>query len=146
MKLKITILLILLPIQLIFAACTTKLKSYLRSGPSTHSTIVRTLPRYSPVKILNRDTQWYHVKTFGAQGWVFHTLVDEDMNCMTLRTANDAKCPSDDSLNRKLAHNEGLKVLKLEIGCNYVQDKWGRKFWVNSFEAWPKEMKKLISF
>lgn len=146
MKLKMTILILAIFTKSTFAACTIKSKSYLRNGPSTRTTIVRTLPRYSPLVILEKDNEWVHVKTKEAEGWIFHTLISENMNCMILKSPNAAKCPSDDSIKHELSHNEGLKVLRMEIGCNFVQDKWGRKFWVNSFGAWPTEMKKLIAF
>lgn len=129
----------------VFAACTTKMKSYLRAAKGTKSSIIRTLPRYTPLIIEQRDSEWLKVKTHGASGWIYHSLVDETMQCMVIKGASSPKCPSDESLEHELAHNEGLKVLKMEIGCNYVQDLWGRRFWVNSFEAWPPEIKKSLT-
>ncbi|GEM_PF-4795258 len=129
------------------AACTIKYKSNLRGAPTTTASVVSSLPKYSPLKIVKDDGHWIKVKGLKFEGWIFHTLIDRDLECMSVKNTNSSFCPSKlDQKTRPIVATEGFKVLKKEIGCNQVLDKYGKRIWLNNTSAWPDSASMKIMF
>lgn len=129
------------------AACTTSFKSNLRGMPSTSSSIIASLPKYSPLEIIEEKSPWFHVKSSKFEGWIFHTLIDDGIECMTTRDTSNAYCPSKHNQKvRDILYTEGFKVIKKEIGCNLVLDKHGRRLWLSNTNIWPESASKKIRF
>lgn len=127
------------------AACTKGYKSTIRERPSTKSSRIAFVSKHTPLRIIVGQNNWYKVKGYNFEGWVFHSLIEKDKRCMTVVNANNTKCPTyGTSIKRKVSYLESFKVLKMEIGCNYVEDRFGRKFWVSSTGAWPESSTKLL--
>lgn len=128
------------------ATCTTQFKSNLRGMPSTGSSIIRSLPMFSPLKIVERQEDWIKVKGHKTEGWIYHTLIDEGLDCMTVKETSAPFCLSKhDQKTRPIVYSEGFKVLKKEIGCNLVMDKYGKKLWLSNTNIWPEsESMKII--
>lgn len=130
------------------AACTIKYKSHLRGAPTTTASIVSSLPKFSPLKVIEDQGHWVKVKGLKFEGWIFHTLIDQSLECMSVKGTNNSFCPS--KLNQKtrpIVVTEGFKVLKKEIGCNQVLDKYGKRIWLNNTSVWPESasMKIMIN-
>jgi SH3-like domain-containing protein len=128
--------------------CTTKDKNNVREMPSTRSERVAVLTKYSPIQIISKDKNWYKVKGFRYTqftGWIHESIVTNDFTCMLIRRNPITLCGKSKSKRDFLMH-EGFKVLKKEIACNLVEDRFGKKIKINSLKAWPKSVIKLISF
>ncbi len=140
MKIKLLLLFLLLfRSGLILATCTIKYKSHLRGEPSTSSSIVYSLPKFSPLQIIESRDKWFKVKGFKFEGWIFHSLIDQNLDCMTLKETRDPYCAfKNNQSNRPIVYTEGFKVLKKEIGCNLVVDKYGKKLWLSNTNIWPE--------
>lgn len=127
------------------AECTHGLRSHLRAGPGTQHHIIKTLPRYTPLEILERLGDWLKVKSFRQEGYIYKKLVSDDYSCVLVKDPSDAACPTNEGLNREINYLEGFRIVKKEIGCNQVKDKWGRKMWLNSANLWPETETKMIT-
>lgn len=151
MRLQIQVLSLLVMVIWSFssdAACTTAFKSHLRGGPSTNSSIVKSLPKYSPLEILEDQSTWLKVKGYKFEGWIFHTLIDKDLNCMTFKSTINPFCLSKQGQAvRPIVYDEGFLVVKKEIGCNLVKDRYGKKIWMSNSSVWPssESLKILIN-
>jgi hypothetical protein len=95
---------------------------------------------------MEEQNSWIKVKGHKFEGWLFHTLVDKNLNCMTLRNTIDPFCVSKkDQSKRDIVYDEGFLVLKKEIGCNLVKDKYGKRLWLSNKSIWPSsESLKII--
>ncbi|WP_372655716.1 SH3 domain-containing protein [Halobacteriovorax sp.] len=130
------------------AACTTKYKSHLRGAPTTDASIISSLPKFSPLQIVETQNHWVKVKGLKFEGWIFHSLIDKDLECMSVKDTNNSFCPSKrNQKTRDIVATEGFRILKKEIGCNQVLDKYGKRIWLNNISAWPEStsMKILIN-
>jgi uncharacterized protein YgiM (DUF1202 family) len=126
--------------------CTTQTAN-LRAEATTHGQLLSKLKKYTPLKVLSRTGQWLQVETPGYKGFVYHTLVSDEFKCMMITNANSPYCSGKKSkLGRKVQDGESFKIIKEEIGCNYVQGKWGHKVWLSSVNIWPTENAMRITF
>ncbi|ATH07174.1 hypothetical protein BIY24_04240 [Halobacteriovorax marinus] len=129
------------------AACTIKYKSNLRGDATTHSSIVSALPKYTPLVILEKNGDWFKVKGMKFEGWLFHSLLDENLECMSLKDTANAFCPTkNEQHKRAIEYNEGFKVLRKEIGCNLVLDRNRRQLWLNNTNVFPETASMKIRF
>jgi hypothetical protein len=127
------------------AACTKGYRSTIRELPSSNSHKVITLFKHSPLNILERKNKWLNVKGYKFEGWVYDSLVLENAKCMTIIDSNNASCSTYGvTIKRKLSYLESFKVIKMKYGCNFVEDKHGRRFWLSTTGAWPSSSTKLI--
>lgn len=119
--------------------CTTKKVNFLRQLPTQKSAIVRSLPMYTPLKVMSKNKNWYKVIGIYYNGWIHESIVRSDIECMIFTSHGSPSCPGRKNTTHKIRFREGFKVLKKEIGCNYVQTSIGRRFWIDSSYAWPIE-------
>jgi SH3-like domain-containing protein len=128
--------------------CTTNNKNNVREMPNTRSPRVAVLTKHSPIQIISKDKNWYKVKGFRYthfSGWIHESIVTNDFTCMLIRRNPITLCGESMS-KREFTMHEGFKVLKKEIACNVVEDRFGKKIMINSLKAWPKSVIKLITF
>ncbi len=123
--------------------CTLNLRSHIRQAPSTSSAKIKTLTRYTPLKIIDKHDNWYEVKGIDFKGFIYKSLLDTDTECLSIKTTNNLLCKYT-SMNYNFKYHETFKVLKKEIGCNLVQNIYGKKLWIKPFNIWPASMAKLL--
>ena len=129
------------------AECTSRRTNILREGPSSHFKRVRSLPKYSPIEIIDQKGSWRQVKGRNFEGWIFSKSVSNKFDCIISLQINPSFfAVKKSTIKRVVGYEEGFKTLKKEIGCNYVQDKFGRKFWISTINTWPSENSLLIDF
>lgn len=125
--------------------CTTKNTNILRSSPTTKSSRIKSLSKYTPLKKINAVSNWFQVKGIDYSGFIHKSLVTDHYKCIIIKNSKTPFCPSNkNNLNRNVVYRESFKIIKQEIGCNYVQDKWGKRFWLSSEHVWPREYGKLL--
>lgn len=140
------IIAILLLSQSAESACSKKWSAIVREGPSSHFERLKVIPKYTPLLIKEIDGNWFRVKGHDFEGWVFSKSVSAKANCMISIGINEPVCVGKrKTKTSRVSLNEGFKILKKELGCNFVQDRDGKRFWINSVGAWPKNQAKLIS-
>ncbi|MFT6070021.1 MAG: hypothetical protein ACJAT2_002466 [Bacteriovoracaceae bacterium] len=127
------------------AACTVRRTNILRQGPSSSFKRIRVLPKYSPIEVIGEKGRFKEVKGRNFSGWIFSKSVTENYECIMSMQINSSFCRGKKStIKRTVGYEEGFKTLKKEIGCNYVQDKFGKKFWISTINTWPSENSLLI--
>lgn len=124
-------------------ACVDTDQANLRVGPGTTHAVATKMNKYTPVKILETDGQWFKIQSKFETGWLYETLISQNGNCtQALSTISTHLEPSPYSSHHpqkeKVFLNEGLFVLEEGMGVKKVKDKFGRVFWVNSDKLWPK--------
>lgn len=130
---------------LAYGICTKGHKSHIRSGPGTSFSLIKSVPRYTPLIEVGSEGEWLRIKGKDFKGWIYNKLISEKFECVSFKDPKFIDCPSHDpDPNRKLYRNEGFKVLDIEIGCNYVEDIHGKRYWVSTSNAWPDSAKELI--
>lgn len=126
-------------------ACTIKHQNNLRSNGSATDKLIRKLPIYTPIIILEEKNDWLKVKGVDFEGWLYSSLVDKNIDCLVIRNTKTPYCfKQKQKLNRRISFNEGFKILRKDVGCNLVESKWGKKIWINSTNIWPESAAKLI--
>lgn len=125
--------------------CTKVSFANLRAMPSTSSSIVRNLKKFTPLQVIVTQKEWVKVKGINYEGWIFSELLSNDFNCMTLKSYTNPHCPGKAKLKRNHKFDEGYKILKKEVGCNYVVDRMNRRFWIDSVAAWPEQHSKTLN-
>ena len=116
--------------------------------PSTRSQRVTVLTKYTPVRIILKDNNWYKVKGYkytNFTGWIHKSNVTEDFSCMLIKR-NPTNLYNRKKTKRKFSMHEGFKVLKKNIACNLVEDRFGKKLKLSTLKAWPRSSIKLIRF
>jgi len=127
------------------ALCTTKQTSYLRSEPTIESNRLKTLPKYTPLIEIERKGKWVHVKGHNYKGWIFNTLVSNDIKCMLIKDPDNIYCQkTSPRLGRPISYQEGFKVIEKKFGCNKVEDKWGKQTTLSSADIWPESERKML--
>lgn len=139
---KLLIILMMLLSFSIFAeeiVCTTKHSANVRIEADGKSEVVKKLKRYTPLKVLERQEKWTHVQGYNFSGWIYNSLITSEYKCMVILKPKYSICGQKRFKRRKnpLRYLEGFKILKLEIGCNYVKDAWGQEFWLSNLNSWP---------
>ena len=127
------------------STCTLRYTNYIRSTGSFGSDIVKKVPKYTPLLIINETEQWYKVEGYNFAGWIHKKLVDTDMKCIIPENIKELDCPGY-NLERQhpFTKNEGFKILSNEIGCSRVLDKYGNKLMIFTGNVWPQEYVKNI--
>lgn len=105
---------------------------------------MKRLKKFTPLKVIQDEGDWTRIKGKDFDGWIFNKLISKEIKCITINHNFTPSCPDKKKVQRRLTHDEGLKVLKMEIGCNYVLDSRSRSFWVDTVRAWPKNHTKKI--
>jgi hypothetical protein len=128
------------------AICSNVHRATVREQPTTKSNRVASLSRYTPFKILKRKKKWFNIKGYNFKGWIYSSLVSESAKCMTIVKVKKSSCSDyGKSIKRRVSYLESFKVMRMEIGCNFVEDKYGRKFWISSLGAWPQSSTKMLN-
>lgn len=128
-------------------ACTVKQVNNIRKGPTADEVLVKKLPIYTPLIILEEKDQWVLVKGVDFKGWIFSTLIDKNTDCLVIRDPKKPYCFKEKKkLSRPISFNEGFKIIKKDVGCNLVEGKWGKQVWLNSNNIWPASAAKLLTF
>lgn len=125
--------------------CINKYKANLRSGPGSHHNLLKSLSLYTPLKKIEKTGHWYHVQANTVKGFIHESLVTDNYECLQILARTSFYCHHSENFRRPLKYGEPMKIIKKEIGCNYVQDTRGKKFWIKSINIWPKEMAKRLS-
>jgi len=128
------------------AACSKKWRAIVRDGPSNQFERLKMVPKYTPLIIEEIDGNWFRVKGYDFEGWVFSKSISAKMNCMISLGENEPICVGKrKTRSSRVSLSEGFKILKKELGCNFVQDRDGKRFWISSIGAWPENQAKLIT-
>jgi hypothetical protein len=126
-------------------ACTIKQVNNVRKGPAGDEPLIKKLPIYTPLIVLEEQDQWTKVKGVDFEGWIFTSLIDRDTDCLVILDPKKPYCfKQKEKLNRPISFNEGFKIIKKDVGCNLVEGKWGKQIWLNSNNIWPKTAAKLL--
>lgn len=142
MKLIFSLLFFLSLTNFSYSACVSKYKANLRSGPDSSTALLGTLKKYAPLKIISKSTsnEWVQVESHNLKGWLYHTLLDESIQCIYVLDKSNISCPGKKEPDAiKIHYKSSFKVVEKSIGCNLVEDKWRRRFWVSTFNVWPQE-------
>jgi SH3-like domain-containing protein len=127
--------------------CTTKKTNIIRQSPTTHSEILVRLKKYVPLEVIDKTQGWFRVKGFkmsSFSGWVHESIVSSKISCMQINKTYNIYCSFRKGRNRRFYKHEGFKVLKVGMACNLVEDKFGKKYRINSIGSWPKTLVKMI--
>lgn len=125
--------------------CATGLTNNVRETPDSKGELLQEIPRYTPLKKLGEQDDWVNVEGINFTGWIHKSLVNAEIKCLILKVSESVPCMGkEEILARQLNFHEGFKILDTEIGCNYVQDKWGTKGWINSAKVWPTSVSEKI--
>ena len=148
MKLKISLILLVLIPTLCSAKdflCTKKYRNILREGPSFSSQRLRTLKKHTPLEMISYSNNWYEVKGINYKGYIYKTLISQNIDCMTILNSSDPYCVGKKNhLKRELLQHESFRIIKQELGCNYVKDKRGKRIWLSSTRIWPEDHAMLL--
>ena len=126
-------------------ACTVKQINNVRTGPSSEEQIVKKIPIYTPLILLEEKEEWAKVKGVDFQGWIYTSLIDKKTDCMVILNTKKPYCfKQKEKLNRPISFNEGFKIIKKDVGCNLVEGKWGKQIWLNSNNIWAASAAKLL--
>lgn len=129
------------------AECTKRRTSILREGPGSQFSRIRALPKYSFIKVVGQKGNWKKVEGKDFEGWIFSRSLTNKYECIISLQINPSFCVGKKrTIKRPVGYQEGFKTLRKEIGCSYVQDKYGKKFWISTINTWPSENSLLIDF
>lgn len=132
--------------------CVSQNKARLREKPSTKSTHLRTIYKHTPLVNLGYEDRWYHVEDHrGRKSYIYDSLVEETDQCaLVLGGAKTFKASAAGSApygaRPEVHHQEGLKILKNDIGQAHVTDRFGNEFWVGNSKLWPPKHRIQIEF
>lgn len=120
--------------------CVKAARANLRAGPGKNFRITWEVNRHMPLVHVDKKGDWIKVKDVdGDTHWVFHSLVDAKLKCVTVKTAkaNIRRVPS--ATGRQLYTVEKYTSFKL-VGKKgkWVQIAYGKKkMWVFHTLIWP---------
>lgn len=124
------------------ALCVNVHEANLRSGPGTDNQKTWTVYMYMPFKVLEQKDGWYKVEDVdGDVHWIFGKLVDEKMQCATVKVdkANVRSGPGTDYDKTPLDHYEhyhSFKVVKDKGEWVQIIDENGNEGWVFKNLIW----------
>lgn len=125
--------------------CTIKNTNILRSAPTINSSRLKSLAKYTPLKKIKVISNWFQVEGIDYSGYIHESLVTNNYKCMIVLNISTPYCSTNkNDLDRPIVYRESFKIIKQEIACNYVQEKWGKKLWLSSTNIWPREHARLI--
>ena len=120
--------------------CVRAARANLRAGPGKNHRVTWAVNKYMPLVQVDRKGDWIKVKDVdGDTHWVFHTLVDSKLKCVTIKSnkANIRKSPG--SGGKRLYTVGKYTSFKL-VGMKrkWVQISYGKKkMWVFHTLVWP---------
>lgn len=112
----------------------------LRSQASTKSSVLWTLGKYYPLKIVRQQGQWYYVEDFEKdRGWIHSSVVSSSTpsvivtrNNINVRQSNTTKSPVLFKTTRGVAY----KVLAKRGDWIQVEHAEGHRGWIHSSLLW----------
>lgn len=123
--------------------CTDGYTSNLRSEPTTSSSIVAKLSKYTPLVAMEKREDWTMVKTGSFKGWIHQKLLDESIQCVlttkSYKTHQSYSSSQPHNYRKNVLTGEGFRVLSTEVGMTQVKDKTGNVFWLENHILWPKD-------
>jgi hypothetical protein len=129
--------------------CTTQKTNYIRALPNVRSKKIVRLNKHVPLQVIGKSKNWFKVAGYKYNkfiGWVHNSIVTNKFSCMIINKTFDVLCYGNKKVLPRLFYmHEGFKVLKKEIACNLVEDRYGKKYKIDSLEAWPKSVIDSIS-
>jgi SH3-like domain-containing protein len=111
----------------------------LRSGPSTSFKTLWKLCLYWPVKILQKEGDWYKVADFeGDTGWLHRSLIANIATLVcTAKQADVRKLPESNApLAWKAEKGYAIKVLSKKGTWYEVEDEEGDRGWIHNSSVW----------
>ena len=110
-------------------------KLYVRSGPGTGYSIVKTLKRNDTVSKLGHKEGWWHVKYSGGTGYVYKTYLSTSKKGGTYRTTTQvymrAKANSSSAIVKTLSKGTKVTLKKTSGSWSYVSA-GGKTGWIYS--------------
>jgi hypothetical protein len=125
-------------------SCTKKRFNIIRSAPSQYADKIKVIPKYTPLITIDKINNWFEIQGHDFDGFIHKSLITSKYKCMTILKRAENDCIGKNKIHRNLKYKEGFKILKQEIGCNYVKPAYGRSFWISSMHIWPTEYATLI--
>lgn len=128
------------------AACVSSHKANIRAEAQASSQLITTLRKYTPISILETKSNWLKVKGYNFEGWIYNSLIDTSYNCMTIKKMSNLACSTyGKTIKREVSYLENFKIIRMKIGCNYVQDQYGKRYWISNLGTTSSSSTKLIN-
>ena len=129
--------------------CSDGYTSNLREQPNLKAPIVTKLSKYTPLIKVEEKDKWTKVKTAEFEGWIYNSLVESGLNCVTslksYKTHTSYTSNTPHRYRKRVLTGEGFKILKTELGMTQVKDKTGNVFWLENHVLWPKNNLQSLS-
>lgn len=129
--------------------CVKGFKARLRDLPDTNSQVIKTVDKFTPLKILETKQDWFKVSDkMDATAWVHHSVLSKKINCvqaLNQGATRVSKAITSIPLEKKpeVYVNETFKIIMNSESSLKVEDIHGHKFWLDSYSVWPKSKSEM---
>ncbi|RME15674.1 MAG: hypothetical protein D6797_06130 [Bdellovibrio sp.] len=134
------------------ALCVSSSKAFLRKGPGRQYPISWVVGRYMPLVKIKSQGFWYQVRDVdGVKHWIHRRLVTNRYQCLVVRvnvsTLHLKPGPKTPLATPPIADRyTPFKYLDTEEDWFYIQNQFGKKFWISRQHVWRPRRVLRLSF